>query len=84
MLGLWDNLFHLFKFYLEGLYDDEGLYGDEGVLTGDAVHSRAAGVWRSDSIAAPVIVRPATTADVSLVLRSCHEARQSVVTHAMS
>jgi len=55
--------------------------GPEGVLTGDAVSSRAAGIWRDDSIAAPVIFRPSTTAEVAAVLRACHAARQTVVTH---
>ena len=55
--------------------------GPEGVLTGDAVSGRLAGIWRTDAIAAPVIFRPANTAEVAAVLRACHAARQSVVTH---
>ena len=55
--------------------------GPEGVLTGAAVSTRGAGIWREDSIAAPVIFRPSTTAEVAAVLRACHAARQTVVTH---
>ena len=55
--------------------------GDEGILTGDAVSSRAAGIWRDDFVRAPVIFRPGSTEEVAAVLRACHEAGQSVITH---
>jgi FAD/FMN-containing dehydrogenase len=55
--------------------------GDDGVLTGAAVSGRAAGIWRSDNIAAAAIVRPATTGQVAAVLRACNDAGQSIVTH---
>lgn len=55
--------------------------GAKGVMTGDAVAQRSAGIWRSDTIAAPVIFRPSNTAEVAAVLRACHDARQTVVTH---
>ena len=51
--------------------------GPEGVLTGAAVSTRGAGIWREDSVAAPVIFRPSTTAEVAAVLRACHAARQT-------
>jgi FAD/FMN-containing dehydrogenase len=57
------------------------LLGEAGVLTGTDVSSRAAGIWRSDSIAAPVILRPRNTDEVSVILKACHVAGQSVVTH---
>ena len=57
------------------------LLGPAGVLTGEAVSNRAAGIWRQDAIAAPVIVRPTTTAEVAAILSLCHAANQSVVTH---
>jgi FAD/FMN-containing dehydrogenase len=57
------------------------LLGSDAVLTGADVSSRAAGIWRKDGIEAPVIVRPATTAEVSAVLSICHAAGQTVVTH---
>ena len=57
------------------------LLGEAGVLTGDAVSERRAGIWRDDTIAAPVIFRPASTAELASVLRACHQAGQPVVTH---
>ena len=53
--------------------------GADGVLQGSDVTSRGAGIWRSDNIAAQVLVRPKTTAEVSFVLRLCHQYGQSVV-----
>ena len=55
--------------------------GEQGVLTGDAVGSRAAGIWNSDPVQARVIFRPANTEQVAAVLRACHAAGQPVVTH---
>jgi len=55
--------------------------GPEGVLTGTDVSERAAGIWRTDSVAAPVIFRPASTAGVSAVLKACHAVGQTVVAH---
>ena len=57
------------------------LLGEQGVLLNEDVSQRAAGIWRSDKIAAPVIFRPSTTAEVAAVLRACHGAGQAVVTH---
>ncbi|MFK7915552.1 MAG: FAD-binding oxidoreductase [Pseudomonadales bacterium] len=55
--------------------------GADAVLTGSAVSERSAGIWRKDTIAARAIVRPSTTEEVSTVMRLCHQAGQSVVTH---
>jgi FAD/FMN-containing dehydrogenase len=57
------------------------ILGDEGILMGAAVSARAAGIWRKDTIAAPVFFRPATTAEVSAVLSACHAVGHSVLTH---
>jgi len=57
------------------------LLGREGVLTGDAVSSRSAGIWREDSIAAAAILRPASTSEVAAALQACHAVNQTVVTH---
>ncbi|MGI9324992.1 MAG: FAD-binding oxidoreductase [Pseudomonadales bacterium] len=57
------------------------LLGDDAVLTGEDVHGRSAGIWRSDTIAAKAIVRPSSTEQVSAALKQCHAAGQSVVTH---
>ena len=55
--------------------------GDSCVLLGDDVTSRGAGIWRSDNIAAQVLVRPRTTEEVSTALSICHKYQQPVVTH---
>jgi FAD/FMN-containing dehydrogenase len=52
--------------------------GDAGVLTGEAVHSRAPGVFMS-RIEADAIVRPRTTDEVAQVLAICNDAHQPVV-----
>ena len=56
-----------------------GITGSGGVLTGTDVSGRAAGIWRSDTIAAKAIVRPRGTAEVSAVLKACNDAGQSVI-----
>jgi FAD/FMN-containing dehydrogenase len=56
------------------------IVGDEGILTGDDVHARNPGVFMS-RIEASILVRPASTAQVSQVLRLCHQAHQPVVVH---
>jgi FAD/FMN-containing dehydrogenase len=55
--------------------------GPEGLLTGEQATARSAGIWRSDTIAAPVIFRPADTQEVAAILKACHAAGQAVVTH---
>ncbi len=51
------------------------------VLSGTDATSRAAGVWRTDTIKAPIIVRPTSTQEVAAVMKLCHERNQSVVVH---
>ena len=55
--------------------------GADCVLLGDDVTSRAAGIWRSDTIAAQVLVRPRTTDEVSRAMRICYAHDQTVVAH---
>lgn len=55
--------------------------GPERLLTGAQVHSRSAGIWRSDTIAADAIIRPKTVDEVSEILRLCNAAGQRVVPH---
>lgn len=55
--------------------------GGDCVITGEAVHERASGIWRSDPIQAMAIVRPRDTAQVSAALRICYEHGQPVVAH---
>jgi len=58
-----------------------GIVGPGGILTGEDVRSRSDGWPPVGGCQARAIARPATTAEVSAVLRLCHEAGQSVVTH---
>jgi FAD/FMN-containing dehydrogenase len=55
--------------------------GDDGVLGEAQVAERSAGIFRRDRLKAPLLVRPRSVAEVSAVLRACHEARVPVVTH---
>jgi FAD/FMN-containing dehydrogenase len=57
------------------------IVGDTGLLAGHDVSNRAQGWGNKNGIEAKCIVRPANTAEVSDVLRHCHERRQPVVTH---
>jgi len=55
------------------------IVGPGGVLTGDDVSARPTGWLRPSPTCAKAIVRPATTDDVSKVIRACYEAGQSIV-----
>ena len=55
--------------------------GPGGVLTGDAVASRSTGWISRGSLQAAAVFRPRTTAEVSALMRLCHEAGQPVVPH---
>ena len=55
--------------------------GEDCVLTGADVHSRQAGIWRSDTIQAKALVRPRTTEQVSRALAICNAHGQSIVPH---
>ena len=56
------------------------IVGEQGVLGAADTAMRAAGVGRPDHLQAAVLVRPASTDEVSQVLRWCHAQRISVVT----
>lgn len=56
------------------------LIGEAGVLDAQALSTRAAGVMRKDPLQALALVRPTSTAEVSAVLRHCHERGLTVVT----
>jgi FAD/FMN-containing dehydrogenase len=56
------------------------LIGDSAVLDAADTATRAAGVWRADSLKAAAIARPANTEEVSKVLKWCHANALSVVT----
>ncbi len=56
--------------------------GPEAIMLGDDVHARIAGSWGPPRpIATDLLVRPATTAEVSLVMSICHHRKQKVVVH---
>ncbi|RLQ22272.1 FAD-binding protein [Seongchinamella sediminis] len=55
------------------------IVGDKGLLTGDDVSSRPNRSWGQGSCPARAIVRPASTEEVSQVLRLCNDAGQSLV-----
>lgn len=54
--------------------------GPNAVVTGDALAARPVSYWDSSPTRALALVKPASTADVSAVLRLCHELGQPVVT----
>jgi FAD/FMN-containing dehydrogenase len=55
--------------------------GEDCVLTGDDVHNRQAGIWRSSTIQAKALLRPRSTEQVSQALAICNAHGQSVVAH---
>ncbi len=55
--------------------------GVSAVLTGADISARATSYWDASPMQAKALVRPSSTEEVSAVLRLCHEAGQSVVTH---
>ncbi|MCW8872889.1 MAG: FAD-binding oxidoreductase, partial [Xanthomonadales bacterium] len=57
------------------------ILGDQAVLTGTDVSNRSDSWPPTGGCQAMAIVRPASTAEVSEVLRLCHAAGQTVVTH---
>ena len=57
------------------------IVSDGGVLTAAQIGERSAGVFRNDRLKAPLLVRPRSVAEISAVLRACHQARAPVVTH---
>jgi FAD/FMN-containing dehydrogenase len=55
------------------------IVGPQGLLTGEDVSSRAADWMGQSTCQARAIVRPASTAELSAVMRLCHAAGQAVV-----
>lgn len=53
--------------------------GDSGIISGAALQGRAASYWDSSPTEAMCLVRPASTDELSDVMRLCHRARQTVV-----
>ena len=59
----------------------KGVLTTGDVLSGEAATNRAAGVWRTDTIKAGIIVRPTSTEEVAAVMKICHARNQAVVVH---
>ena len=57
----------------------EDVVGAAGILSGKALAGRSAGIWSGDALQALALVRPATTAEVSAVMKLCHDAGQVVI-----
>jgi FAD/FMN-containing dehydrogenase len=57
------------------------IVGKDGVLAGDELHQRACSYWNPAPLQAMALVRPRSTAELSQVMRLCHELNQPVVTH---
>ena len=55
--------------------------GADRILLNDDVTSRSAGIWRTDSLQASVLVRPRSTEEVSQTMALCHAHDQTVVAH---
>lgn len=57
-------------------------FGSSKVLTGEAVRERYYHIWRmEEALTAKAVLLPHHTADVSAMMRICHQYRQAVVTH---
>jgi FAD/FMN-containing dehydrogenase len=57
------------------------IVGADQVLTGSAVADRVTSFWNSAPMQAKALVLPESTEEISQVLKCCHAAGQSVVTH---
>jgi len=57
----------------------EAVVGAAGILSGNGLAGRSAGIWSGRDLEALALVRPATTEQVSRVMKLCHAAGQSVV-----
>ena len=60
--------------------DLRAIVGEKNVLDAAEVARRSAGAFRFDHLQASALVRPASTDEVSKILRLCHERGASVVT----
>jgi FAD/FMN-containing dehydrogenase len=57
----------------------ETVVGKAGLLRADQLAGRSAGIWSGSELKALALVRPASTAEVSAVMKLCHAARQVVI-----
>ena len=59
----------------------KNIVGSRHVLDSEQVSGRAIHFWDSGALVAKALVRPASTSETSEVLKACHAAGQTVVTH---
>lgn len=57
------------------------LLNADAVLSAAEAAQRSVGIWDERPVEALALIRPASTAELSAVMRLCHAAKQSVVTH---
>lgn len=57
------------------------IVGNAGLVLGDDISARNIHVWRQEPVRAMVIVRPATTEEVSRILALCSTEQQTVIAH---
>ncbi len=57
------------------------IVGRDGVVAGAELEQRACSYWDPSPLRARALVRPRSTAELSQVMRLCHELEQPVVTH---
>lgn len=57
------------------------IVGEDGVVAGDELKQRACSYWDPSPLQARALVRPRSTAELSQVMKLCHELDQPVVTH---
>ncbi|MDG1462682.1 MAG: FAD-binding oxidoreductase, partial [Gammaproteobacteria bacterium] len=57
------------------------LLNADALLSAAEAAQRSVGIWDERPVEALALIRPASTAELSAVMRLCHAAKQSVVTH---
>jgi FAD/FMN-containing dehydrogenase len=64
------------------LEEFRSLIGENNVLTGDSLHNRYDHIWRMNNpLQAKALLLPATTEDVSGIMKICHRYQQAIVMH---
>ena len=67
---------------MEVLSQIENVVGPRGLVTGAAMRDRSPSIGSPHAeMAAPALVRPRTTEEVAAIMKICHAAGQSVITH---
>ena len=61
--------------------DLRALIGENAVLPPEVINERACGVWNPDPLQGAALARPASTKEVSQVVKYCHDNDLTMVTH---